>query len=107
MMEDVIWHYVGQAIYMLAGLAIGYLWRALRAGHRNYALITEGMCALLRDRLLHKLEKCEAGGYCSIEARDDINHMFDIYSDLGGNGTIKALKERVFLLPMEQPVEKE
>lgn len=102
-MEAVFFHYIGEALYMIAGLAVGYLWRSLRAGRRDYGLIREGVCALLRDRLLQKLEKCEAGGYCSVEARDDIEHMFEIYTILGGNGTVKALCMRVRSLPSDPP----
>lgn len=102
-MESILLHYLSEALYMLAGLAVGYLWRSLRVGHRDYGLIREGVCALLRDRLLQKLEKCEAGGYCSVEARDDIEHMFKIYTILGGNGTVKALWMRVRALPSDPP----
>jgi hypothetical protein len=109
MMEEIFWHYIGEALYMLAGLLVGYLWKALKARQHeakekdhSMELIKEGMCALLRDKLLQKLEKCASGGYCSVEARDDIDHMFVIYKALGGNGTIQALRERVFTLPVDK-----
>lgn len=109
-MEPIIYHYIGESLYMLAGLLVGYLWKALRARQRDtkekdrlMELVKDGMCALLRDKLLQKLEKCVAGGYCSVEARDDIDHMFVIYKTLGGNGTVQALRERVFTLPVEKP----
>lgn len=108
-MEGIFWHYIGEALYMLAGLLVGYLWKALKARQHvakekdhSMELIKEGMCALLRDKLLQKLEKCASGGYCSVEARDDIDHMFVIYKALGGNGTIQALRERVFTLPVDK-----
>lgn len=102
-MEEMIIHYLGEALYILAGLSVGYLWHSLRVGRRDYGLIREGVCALLRDRLLHKLEKCLEGGYCTTEARDDINHMFSIYQVLGGNGTIPPLIRRVMSLPVDPP----
>lgn len=102
-MDEIVIHYIVETVYMVAGLAIGYLWRSLRTGHRDYGLIKEGVCALLRDRLLHKLEKCLGGGYCTTEARDDINHMFSIYQVLGGNGTIPPLIRRVMSLPVDPP----
>ena len=109
-MEAVIYHYLGESLYMLAGLIVGYLWKALRARQyeakerdKTLDLVKDGMCALLRDKLLQKLEKCAAGGYCSVEARDDIDHMYVIYKTLGGNGTIQALRERVFTLPVDKP----
>lgn len=109
-MEPVIYHYIGESLYMLAGLLVGYLWKALKARQyeakekdHSMELVKNGMCALLRDKLLQKLEKCAAGGYCSVEARDDIDHMFVIYKALGGNGTVQALRERVFALPVDKP----
>lgn len=102
-MDEIVIHYIVETVYMVAGLAIGYLWRSLRTGHRDYGLIKEGVCALLRDRLLHKLEKCLEGGYCTTEARDDVNHMFSIYQVLGGNGTIPPLIRRVMSLPVDPP----
>ena len=82
-MEPIIYHYIGESLYMLAGLLVGYLWKALRARQyearekdKTLDLVKDGMCALLRDKLLQKLEKCAAGGYCSVEARDDICTSF-------------------------------
>ena len=63
-MESEIWGYIGQAAYTLGGLLIGWLWRSLKVSRKEYALIREGICALLRDRLLYRLEKCIDGGYC-------------------------------------------
>ena len=109
-MEGIFWHYIGESLYMLAGLLVGYLWKALKARQqeaqekdKTLDLIKDGVCALLRDKLLQKLEQCERGGYCSVEAREDIDHMFRIYTTLGGNGTIKALRSRVMKMPVEKP----
>ena len=63
-MESEIWGYIGQTAYTLGGLLIGWLWRSLKVSRKEYALIREGVCALLRDRLLYRLEKCLDGGYC-------------------------------------------
>lgn len=102
-MEDIIIHYVGEAIYTCTGLALGYVIRILQNERKKDALEREALCALIRDRLLHKIEKCLDGGFCSQEMRDNINHMFDIYTRLGGNGTIPPLIKRVMELPMKPP----
>lgn len=101
-MESEIWGYIGQAAYTLGGLLIGWLWRSLKVSRKEYALIREGVCALLRDRLLYRLEKCLDGGYCSTEMRQDIDHMFYVYTKLGGNGVIPPLRKRVYDLPLEK-----
>lgn len=102
-MEEQIIHYVGEALYTLMGLTFGYGIRMLQNKRKKDDLEQEALCALVRDRLLHKIEKCLDGGYCSEEMRDNINHMFDIYTRLGGNGTIPPLRDRVMQLPMKPP----
>lgn len=51
-MEPIIYHYIGESLYMLAGLLVGYLWKALRARQRDtkekdrlMELVKDGMCA--------------------------------------------------------------
>lgn len=51
-MEPIIYHYIGESLYMLAGLLVGYLWKALRARQRDtkekdrlMELVKDGMYA--------------------------------------------------------------
>lgn len=104
-MEEIIIHYIGEALYASMGFALGYAIRMLKKKREKDDLEQEALCALVRDRLLHKIEKCLDGGFCSKEMRDNINHMFDIYTRLGGNGTIPPLVKRVMALPMKSPEE--
>lgn len=102
-MEENVLGYAGQAAYTAACLLIGWLWRSLKVSRRDYALIRDGVTALLRDRLLERIELCIHKGYCSMEMREDIEKMNHIYRDLGGNGMIPPLMRAVTSLPTEPP----
>ncbi len=56
--------------------------------------------ALLRSQLLtlyhHYYEELE---YCPVYVLDNIEELYLLYTQLGGNGTIKQLVERIRLLP--------
>lgn len=104
-MEQLIMNYVMQAVYTAAVLIVGYLWRSLKAAKNDNQLIKDGLCALLRDKILQRYEQCMNGGYCSIELREDMGKMYDDYIALGGNGVIKTVMAKLKELPTE-PSEK-
>lgn len=102
-MQDLLFSYAGQALYTVGCLLIGWLWRSLQTSRRDYGAIREGVCALLRDRLMQRIEKCIHNGYCSKEMREELTHMGGIYGALGGNGVIPPLMKKVMALPLEPP----
>lgn len=102
-MHDLLFSYTGQALYTIGCLLIGWLWRSLQTSRRGYGAIREGVCALLRDRLMQRIEKCMHEGYCPKSTREELNHMGDIYTALGGNGVVPPLMLKVMALPLEPP----
>lgn len=100
-MEDMITNLGGQVLYALLVFAAGYLWKAVRQNQREERLVRDGLCALLRDKLLQRCEECLAGGYCTPELREDLEKMFHDYSSLGGNGVIPPIYNRVIGLPIQ------
>lgn len=95
--------YFAQGLYSLLLLAAGYLWRGLQKTRRDNELVKAGLCSLLRDRLIHKYEKCNAAGYCSLECLEDIESMYEVYKSLGGNGIVKKLIVAIRNMPTEPP----
>lgn len=104
-MDEIIMSYAAQALYTAAVLLVGYLWRSLRSAQNDNQLIKDGVRSLLRDRLIHKCEKCIANGYCTTEYHDGIIEMYNDYHALGGNGAVTRLLNQVEELP-HRPVEK-
>lgn len=102
-MEDIVMSYAAQGLYTIAILAVGYLWRALKSARSDNLLIKDGVRALLRDRLIHKCEKCIDGGYCTTEYHDSVMEMYYDYEALGGNGVVKKLIDQINELPIKPP----
>lgn len=100
-LEMVFANAVGQIIEAAAIFIAGYCWRALRKKRADDELIKEGLCALLRDRLIHKYERCMDTGWCSVEYREDIQKLYKEYVALGGNGVIPGLIEKIKKLPTQ------
>ena len=57
--------------------------------------------AILRDRIIQMYNIYKEKGYMPIYARESLEHMFNEYKNLGGNGVIKTLVERLYQLPTE------
>lgn len=66
-----------------------------------------GLQSVLRDllkiRYLEWLEK----GHTTIDAKDDLEHMYDAYHKLGGNSTITDLRNKFIKLPLREELKKE
>lgn len=57
---------------------------------------------LLKIRYLEWIEK----GYAPMDARDDLEHMFQVYEQLGRNGVMNDLRNKFLGLPVESPNKK-
>ena len=64
--------------------------------------LKSGMRSLLRRQILEDCKEAVREGYCDEESRDTITAMFEAYSGLGGNGTVKDAYESVRHLPLEK-----
>lgn len=58
-----------------------------------------GVKALLRDRIIHQYNKYSELEHIPIYARDNVDLMFKEYQNLGGNGTIVHLVDKLHELP--------
>lgn len=63
-----------------------------------------GLQSVLRDllkiRYLNWIEK----GYTTIDAKDDLEKMYEAYHRLGGNSTITGLRNRFIKLPLREEI---
>lgn len=53
--------------------------------------IGDGVVALLHFRLYVECQRIICCGYCSLDEWEDLEHLFQTYEALGGNGTGKIL----------------
>lgn len=61
-----------------------------------------GVKALLRDRILNQFNKYEPQGFIPIYARENIEEMYKEYKNLGGNGAIDHLVQKLHGLPTRE-----
>ena len=61
-----------------------------------------GTQALLRAQIIHIYNKYIEKGYVPIYERENVNELYEQYKNLGGNGTIKTLMQKLDDLPTEE-----
>ena len=63
--------------------------------------IENGVQALLRNELIRRYREYESKGEMSILDKENIEHMFKEYENLGGNGTVKQMYDELLELPIK------
>ena len=77
-------------------------WRAEEeARARKAKALEEGLCALLRDRIVQSAIFFQGRGHASAAQKDNVNKMYQSYHALGGNGTATHALEEIMSLPFE------
>lgn len=69
--------------------------------------IVNGLQALLRNELIDAYHHYEEKGELPIYAMENIQKMYDAYHNLGGNGTITKLYNKLQKLPQGKEVDRE
>ena len=68
---------------------------------RKNKAIENGVQALLRNELIRRYREYESKGEMSILDKENIEHMFNEYANLGGNGTVKKMYDELLGLPIK------
>jgi len=63
--------------------------------------IKNGIRAVLRDRILQAYNHFSAKGKIHIEELENISNMYIAYHNLGGNGVVTSIYNRVLKIPHE------
>lgn len=61
-----------------------------------------GVQALLRDRIIQAYNHYQDKGFCPIYGMENVQALYLQYHNLGGNGTITELVEKLKSMPTEQ-----
>lgn len=67
--------------------------------YKKQKAIENGVQALLRNELIRRYREYEVKGEITILDKENMEHMFKEYQNLGGNGTIKQMYEEMLELP--------
>jgi len=68
---------------------------------KEYKATEKGVEALLRNGIIQVYDMAMKNKYLKIYERENVQHMFEEYTALGGNGVIPGLVERMYQLPTE------
>lgn len=89
-------------VSLLVSATLGYLTKKIRTINRKNEAVEAGMQALLRDRMIQAYNHyCFDKGYCPIYAKESFINVYNAYHNLGVNGVMDAIKDRVIDLPTE------
>lgn len=80
---------------------LGYLVKKLKKLHNRETAVENGVQALLRNELIRRYREYEIKGEISIIDKENIEHMFTEYKNLGGNGTVAKMYEEMLSLPIK------
>ncbi len=86
-------------IPLVLGGIIGFISTKLKIRNKKDKAIEEGVQALLRNELIRRYREYEIKGEISILDKENIEHMFKEYTNLGGNGTVAKMYEDILDLP--------
>lgn len=75
--------------------------RAVKGRLVEHATVKEGVLALLHDRLYQSCRFYLEQGWCCVNDLKNVEHLYNAYHDLGGNGTGTELYNRVKSLPIQ------
>lgn len=65
-----------------------------------------GLQSVLRDLLKMRYLSYIEKGYTTIDAKDDLEKMYQSYHNLGGNSTITQLRNKFIKLPLREEIDK-
>nr|DAE34600.1 MAG TPA: holin protein [Caudoviricetes sp.]DAI79645.1 MAG TPA: holin protein [Caudoviricetes sp.] len=70
-------------------------WQFLQTRFKKKTPVEKAVLAMLHDRLMHLLICYIEADYLTAEDLENLTDLYESYRELGGNGTIKRLYERV------------
>lgn len=100
-MKEWIFQYWLQAVFGLAITLIAYVVKRLNKKLKEQEYLKLALQAMLRDRIIESYNKYNKEGYCPIYIRDNIQELATQYFNLGGNGVIHELLDKIKVLPTE------
>lgn len=106
-MLEFITHYWLQVFF---GVIVSILSYTIKSITKKVTLYTSqqdslkmGVQAMLRDRIIATYNESEKLGYCPIYARENLQELTTQYFNLGGNGVVHDLVDKISKLPTEPP----
>jgi len=106
-MTEFIIKYWLQVLFGLITTVMAFIMRKMNKKIAEQEAIRMGVQALLRDRIIEKYDRAIQDGYCPIHIRDSILEMAKQYYNLGGNGVVNNLVDKIQYLPTTLEIDEE
>ena len=100
MIEFIIKYWL-EFLFGIVIAVLGYVIKKIRNLYNKQKAVENGVQALLRNELIRRYREYEIKGEMTILDKENIEHMFNEYENLGGNGTIKQMYEELLGLPIK------
>ena len=104
MIEFIIKYWLEFAFTMICGV-FSFLLKKLATRQRDIKerqkAVENGVQALLRNELVRRYREYETKGEITIIDKENLEHMFEEYKNLGGNGTVAAMYDEILSLPIK------
>lgn len=75
-----------------------------RKEDKDDQLIHDALKCILRASIIREYDDYMARGYCEVHEKVSVDEQYKVYHELGGNGTITAIHEKIMELPTEPPI---
>lgn len=98
-MQEILKIVIDYLIPTILGAIIGFVLTKLKKNRKKEKAIEQGVQALLRNELIRRYREYEIKGEISILDKENLEHMYEEYINLGGNGTVKKMYEDLIELP--------
>lgn len=69
---------------------------------KDVELLKSGNQAIIKNELKIRYEKWLKEGYAPVDAKDDLERMYEIYHKLGSNGVLTEMRNQFLALPNER-----
>lgn len=102
-MKELLMDYWIEMFFTVVTAMLGYSVKVLNKKINEQESIKLGVQALLRERIIQSYNYHMDLGFCPVYARESIEEMANQYYNLGGNGVIHQLMDKLGELPTIKP----
>ena len=102
-MKELLVNYGIEIFFTAVTAVLGYIIKILTKKLNEQDSIKLGVQALLRDRIIQSYNYHMDLGFCPVYARENIEEMAEQYYNLGGNGVVHQIMDKLGELPTIKP----
>lgn len=88
-----------EIVFALISAAFAKVAGSLRKERQMRQCLKSAICALLRDRIIGIYDRYSGKEYFPVHERENLMHLTNEYYQLGGNGVVRELEEKLSRLP--------